>query len=291
MKVTSIELYTGDIEVAKFELNNVSSTSPYLVKAILGLDAEQIISKFYGFGTSGITKLYDYVMPPRQIVIQLKLNPNRLNDVSVSELRDYLYRAVAQSRTGVLELRFFNGPEYTAYVQGFITKIEAPLFSKSPLVNITLNCDDPILKAPNSILLEYSTHVVDNNPVIIGNDISTAPHGFIMEVTCLVANTDFFVITDYTDSSAGPDWEFNVRCGYIWNVYGFQVGDKIHMNSMANQKELWVVRNEVKLFIGDHIGLNSIWPMMFPGLNKIRFRDPTLFDLSYIEYTPVYWGV
>ncbi len=87
MRVTSISMLSNDKEAISFDLRNVASQSPYMVKTIIGLDADELIPRFYGFSKNGTKKFYDFKLKPRDIVMRIVMNPRFNLDESTSYIR------------------------------------------------------------------------------------------------------------------------------------------------------------------------------------------------------------
>jgi hypothetical protein len=276
MKVTSIEIHpSGSSEVVILSFRDPRRLNPFNVTSIVGLDADEIVPRFYG--VSGDKKYYSLSMEKRQPVFKIDLNPS-FSDQSYSDLRDQLYRSIASSRTGVVDIQFKNGTEVVAVLSGFVSKLENDLFAENPNVTLTIDTIEPILKAPTRTSLDIltldaaSTHILDSK--------STMPHGFIFEMGFLGAQASL-VITPPDDA-----WAFTIT-----PVGGFLLGDIIHFSSELNNKYLYVHRAGVDIHLADVIGTNPIWPILFPGDNVLEFSNPTNLVWESVAFYPTYWGV
>lgn len=282
MRITSIDLNSPNFsEAITFNLRAADPRSPYLVKNILGLDAEEIVSKFYGFGLNSNSKFYELGLKPRDIVLSAALRPRYNLDESVSDIRDELYRAISATRNGQVSLNFNSGSTLVARIFGFITKFEVPHFSKSPEVQLTVHCNDPMFRAVNPVQFT-DTEISTSNPIIIPDSLSNAPHGFSMQAT-FSASTSSFTVQDDPDD---PEWTF-----VVLPFGGFNSGDVLHFSSDFDNKSLYMVRSGTTTHLIDRISPSSIWPILFPGANIFYFSDLTKFDLDSIEYYAAYWGV
>ena len=282
MKVTNVGLYSPTLEEAiNFSLINPFRTDQYFVKNIIGLDSDDLIPKFYGFALNSKARFYDFGMKPREIVIRLVLRPRFHLDESYSDVRDELYRAISATRTGAVVLHFNAGATTVSRIQGFITKFEVPYFNKEPEVQLTITCDDPMFRSINSIYYEPED-LKTTNPILIGDSLSTAPHGFVMEVT-LKANIPSFTIQD---KQTDPEWRFR-----IIPSGGFLIGDVLHISSEHSDKSLHIVRSGSTIPLVDKIEPGSMWPIIFPGTNDFHFVDIASFDWVSLEYYAAYWGV
>jgi hypothetical protein len=278
MKITSVELHPhGSSEVCELSFRDPSRQNPYNVKGITGLDADEIVPRFYG--TPGSSNFYNLVMVKRTIVILLELNPRYELNESPSSLRDNIYRMIASSRQGLMHIWFKEAADTKAILSGYITKTEAPLFNKTSEIQITIECDEPMLKAPNPV----SLNVVGLDPslTIVQDDLSTAPHGFKFEVS-FDADVASFLMEDPDDAT----WAFEIT-----PVAGFDVGDVLHFSSEYNDKYVYIVRGGNVIHLADVIVSGSVWPVIFPGENKFTLANGANLDWDAISHYPTYWGV
>ncbi len=295
MRVTNITLNANDEEVAEFAFRNPKSTGTYVAKAIVGLDADEIVPKFYGFSLNGQTRFFDRTVKKRDVVMRIALNPRRVINETYSDLREEIYKAIAANRTGEVELHFYSGATLVALLVGYLTKIEVPHTTKTPEMQITIHCDQPFLRAVNPVRLE-ANHISATNPVVIADSLSTAPHGFKFVIRFNAAG-DRFIMQDQEN----PTWKFDIFPGELKAVSdevdpeavvitGFQINDELHFSSDLNEKYLSLVRSGVTYQLVDKIQLGSIWPVIFPGANKFWIISPA-FTWVEMEYYAAYWGV
>lgn len=280
MKITSVELHpVGSSEVCVLSFRDPKRQNPYNVKAMLGLDAEELVPRFYGV-SGGIwegSKFYNLSLRSREIVAKIELNPNFGVNISYSSLRDQLYRIISSSRTGMIEIQFKDGLTIVAVLFGFVTKMEAPHATKVPEVTITVKCDDPMLRSPTSTIVS----VVGRNAAstIINDPYSNAPHGFAFEMSVLATLNAYIIQQNPSDFSLTP-------------FGGFLAGDLIQISSEYNNKYARMVRGGVITNLEDSIYPNSQWPLLFPGDNTFTITNfPATLAWTAISYYPTYWGV
>jgi hypothetical protein len=285
MRVTNVGIYTGTpqdaVEVINFSLNAGEPDAQYMVRNMIGLDGEELIPRFYGFSLQTKKKYYDFGMKARDIVIRIVLNPRFELDESYSEIRDELYRAISATRTGQIALHFNSGGTTVARIFGFITKFEVPHFSPLPEVQITVRCDDPMFRAINPVVY-LPAQLSITNPIIIGDSLSTAPHGFQFQVT-FKANTPSFTIQD---AVTNPEWLFK-----IIPSGGFLTNDVLNFSSDYANKYLYITRAAANIYLVDKIQTDSVWPIILPGSNAFYFLDIGNFNWNRLEYYAAYWGV
>lgn len=281
MRVTKVSLLTEETEAIQFFLRNAPSHAAYSVRAIDGLDSDEIIPRFYGFSKDGKKKFYEFRLKPRTVVIRVVLNPNYALSEIVSDIRDELYRSIAASRTGVVQLQFHSGALTVSSLFGHVIKFEVAYFSQTPELQITIRCDDPTFRGVSPILME-PPELQDVNPVIVSDDMSTAPHGFEMQMTVTASISELTV----QDTATSPEWDF-----VVIPDTNFLVGDTIHISSEFTRKSLYMVRAGVTTHLLDKIVPTSIWPIIFPKFTQLHFVQMASLNLDWIQFYPAYWGV
>lgn len=286
MKITSVELHPeGSSQVVVLSFRDPRGLNPYNINGISGLDAPEIVPRYYGTSEASGAKFYNLALPKRTPVFRIGLSPDFGASETYSDLRDDLYRMISSSRTGRIGIQFKNGTTVVAQVSGFISKFENSLFEKKPAVQITFEAVDAMLVSPT--LVNVPVAGLDTALTIITDNLSTAPHGFSFVGTFSGA-ADYFYIGDEDVAN----WIFRVS---PVSAGGFLTGDELHFSSDQNNKELYIVRDGDPIYIADAIGMDSVWPILFPGENRFTVAQPTpvsgLFSWTSISYYPTYWGV
>jgi hypothetical protein len=282
MRVTSVALYSSTLsEAITFSLSNADPSDQYVVRTIIGLDAEEIIPKFYGLGLKTKPRFYEFGLKAREIVIRVVLNPRFNLDEAYSDVRDQLYRTISATRMGVVVLHFNSGATTVCKIEGFITKFEVPYFTELPEAQLTIRCDDPIFRAINPVSYA-SADLKTTNPVIIPDSLSTAPHGFTMQQTFKASSTTYLIQDDPTQ----PEWVFKVTPAST-----FLSGDIINFSSENSNRYIYMVRAGVTTYLMDRIQPGSMWPTMFPGSNSFQFVTLPSLNWNSLEFYPAYWGV
>lgn len=281
MNITDIELYSSiGVNAINFSLARAKSDDKYFIKNIAGLDAEELIPKFYAFGLVNKPKFYDFGMKPRLIVMNFLLNPKFKIDETISDLRDAIYRIISASRTGKVILNMNSSGTTLATTAGFITKFEATYFTDKPELQISIQCDDPLFRGINSIV--YDDELDQTNPIVIMDGLSTAPHGFALTVTFVGGSTTFTI----QEQAVNPEWAFSVTPGTV-----FGSGDVLYFSSERSNKYLYVNRSGVITYLMDKISPTSVWPILFPGSNSFHIPEKAALTLTKAEFYPAYWGV
>lgn len=281
MKINSLDIFSDNTQLFRLALKNVPSTDKYLLKAQSGLDADEITRRFTGFSVTSGTRYFDVRQVKRSVALRMQLNPNYRIGESYSDIRDHLYRAIALSRTGILDLYFRSGGAIVAKLSGFITKFEVPLSSEIPEVLITLRCVEPLLRGINPVILTPGD-LGDSGPFIIGDNVSTAPHGMSFAVEFTEAWTAFTM----QDKLSFAEWRFQVIPDG-----GFLTGDILHVVSEANKTDVYIDRSETIIPLMDKITPGGMFPLMFPTNNYIHILDFNRMNWVHFTYYHAFWGV
>jgi hypothetical protein len=285
MRITSVELHpAGSANVAVLSFRDPTRSNSYNVRSITGLDADEIVARYYG-GSGSSAKFYDLALEKRQPIFRVQLNPNYGDHETHSSLRDDLYRMIASSRTGKLSIHFKNGVDVVAAISGFVIKLESPLFEREPEVHITLDADDPMLRA--LVPTELDVEGLNPDETVITDNLSTAHHGLKFELSFAEAEASVNIHDPNDDT-----WAFEVTPDG-----GFLVGDVLHFSSEKNDKYLYIQRGANQIHVADKITAGSVWPILFPGVNTLKIDGVTVVGAGYnvnwdaISHRPSYWGV
>lgn len=279
MKVTSVELRPDNPSLipAVFSYKDLNHVNPYNVKTILGLDPGDIVNEtFLGLNNS---QLNDLSLLKREIVIVVELNPFFADGEDFSDLRDNLYRMIWTTRSGLVHLDFKNGSNVVALISGLVTHCESAQFSKTPVVQITVKCDEPMLRGPDDINVELDDF--DHSRITIYDPLSTAPHGFNFMVTFTEASPRFkmgVVREELKDFEVVP-------------VGGFLSGDVLICSTEFNKRVLTVTRGSVITHLMDAVSSDCVWPILFPGMNSFNLENHERFTWNLFTYVPTYWAV
>lgn len=279
MKLTSIEIHPANSSFVALSFRDPNSLNPFNVRGITGLDVDSIVPQHYG--STGASDFYNLTPPNRTIVIQIGLNPN-FKTMSFSDLRDTLYKLIGSSRSGLTQLQFKNGDTAIAVISGFIGKFETTMFDKDQVVTLTINCNTPMLMGLVPTVIDIAT--LDPSNMVYNDDLSTSPHGISLAFSfnTFVPSITFSDPEDFT-------WSFEIA-----PAGGFNPGDILFMSSEVQNKYLYLLLGDeidVTKQLADSIVPGSVWPMVFPGTNRLAISNPTDISLDYVLFYPTYWGV
>jgi hypothetical protein len=277
MKLTSVEIHPdGSSNVLLLSFRDPSGLNPYNVKDIKGLDADEIIPQY--IGSPGGSPSFHLVQGKRVIVLRMGLNPNFSSAQTFSDLRDDVYKMIASSRKGKVQLQFKDNNAAVAGISGYISKFESEKFVSQQEIQLTVMCDTAMLTGLDPVKVDVTNLNTVNT--FISDDLSTAPHGFTFDIT-FESNTDSVMLRDPNDL-----WFFEIAPSYH-----FENSDTFHFSN-EGEKSLyrlsWYDNSITQL--ADAVTPGSTWPMIYPGDNHFKFMQPFLVWKA-ISYYPTYWGV
>lgn len=274
MKLTGVDLdASGSVAPISLAFRDPTSTNPYIVKSIVGLDADTIIPKSYG-GSAGAYN--NMVLKDRIVVLKMGLNPNYSTNETYSDLRDALYRLISAGRFSSLQIRFVNGVSNIAALNGFVIKAETAQFEENQEFQLTVKCSDGMLRSQGEVTVD---DIEDFEDIVVDDDVSTAPHGLGM--TILIGGAmDSLIISD----ADGSEFE-------ITPIGGFVTDDQVYVVSEHTGKQVYMLRALATIELGDVVQPWSIWPIIFPGENTFAISNPLDISAVDISYHQAWWGV
>jgi len=295
MQLSSIDLYVGTTHVSRLKLSPAEAdpfdnTTTFRLTNVTGLDADEILSTYYGTNAQTNQPFMAMSMPPREITLTLEQLPGVPTGELLSGIQGGLYSAISANRSGLVELRFNTQSDlHISSIFGYITKLESPSFAKKVEVKLTIRCDDPLFRSPTQITVVPNMFTVDGVIDIYGsaND-STAPTGFQLKITFNVSTPTFII-----QNPGLVEWQFIVNHGTIGGVVNFEAGDSLYMSSEESNKWLYLVRPTTQVIqLIDKIQPGSVWPILFPGNNVFNvFPSATgAYTWNYVKFHRRYWS-
>lgn len=301
MRASELKLFVkdvnkDDVEVLSLNVTDASETDPFILKASDGLDADEIDPLYYGrTSTKSLETPFDFFRPTllnRTVVLRMGLNPNFSAGERPGDLRDIIYRAISSNRASEVEVRIYDNDFAWGKLVGRITKVEAPLGTQSPETQITISCrKEKMVRGVWRKIVDPTS--LAKAPLIISDNMSTAPHGFSVQFI-FSADTQEFVISN---KARYPDWEFRLVPEYLPDgQFGFKTGDRVTVDSENQTAQLFRPYTGGAYIWGlaDRIVPGSIWPVMFPGTNQYYPDDGNNQANWYygsFNYVESYWGI
>ena len=288
MNLTAIHLYstlddgTTSVKHAELNLKNVSVSDSYIIKGVSGLDSDEITHNYYANNTGSTSNYYNATSKTRVVVMLIKLNPQYAKSETVESLRINLQKMIAFTRNSLIELRFMNSTTHVATLKGHITKFESALFTSEPEVQITFECEEPLLLSPTYTTVTIGT--ARENTKTWTDNVSTSPHGFKMELS-IPSN----IISMTIQGVSGANYA-NFDFGFINN----NAGGVLYFSSEKNNRYLYIITSGTTEDLVARIDPFSVWPLMYPGQTSITIDTDLAtetFLYQSISYKTAFWGL
>lgn len=269
---------TGGPVLMTFDLDGVDPNSPVVVKSVSGLNPADVTVFKGDFSRDG-GYYQGRRSAGRNIVLNLKLNPNWATQQMVSDIREDLYSNFlepALDTEGVM-LVLKDSVKPDRYAIGFVETLPADLFTKETTAQISLICVDPFLKSYDS--------TTDSD--VVGWSSTTVPYdgskktGALFELLVKTATSEMNLYVGADPSPQRMQLENGV----------FAVDDVIEINTTPGSR--WIRQNgsDVMALLSP---LHDDWLQLNKGDNLVRACGDTLGDgkVVLMEYTfrSAWWG-
>ncbi len=254
-------------------LGSASSSGPFLVKAVTGLeppDVDVIVSQ----GLNSEATLQGLSEQNREVTMLIGYKPNYALGQTIGDLRSQLYPWMTPKFGLPIKLSILDSNGVLlAYTFCNIKKFETDIFSKDPQVLITFTCIGTFLSAPNYIYPSLGTLT---KPNFVLTNPGDAPSGFTLTIA-ITSNMARFDLYN----------RFNVRMRYN---YALLAGDIVTVSTKPGERMAYVNRSGTIINLIPHQDPTSDWIMMFAGQNPFQYYSSS-FTFTSITIYPRYWGV
>lgn len=277
MRFAKVLLSYGTSASFTFPVDSTMETSAFVVKAIDGLQPPEV-------AVSIAETLYEGGVPQgrrpqnRQITLLMAFQPNYSIGETAGDLRSQLYGLMTPKLGVPVTISLLNSSNVVQVsTTGFVRRMEAPIFSKDPEVQITIDCLSPYLSGP--VFTEPSPSTLAK-PVVINNP-GNAPSGIEIKFRIVTATTGFQIYT----GSAGNQIDL-----LSFTSISFVANDIIQFSTIAGKRYASYVRSGVTTNLLPYKTSTSNWMQLHGGSNTILFQYSDVV-ITYLSYTPRYWGV
>lgn len=219
----------------------------------------------------------------KQPVIRIGLNPDFSSGMTAADLRDILYGLLSNGTDDkvIMKLVKLNSSgtfvSEAARVEGWVSKFEEVPFSKDPQVQITLECIDPMWKAP----AEVTATVSGTLPTITVTNQGKAAAGFYMKVT-FNANLSSWQLTKGTKKML---WTYENGAGSLFSTWILEFS-----TVPGNRYARLDTGGGVIVNMLSDLSWDSDWLQLAPGVNSFTSSSSSI-TVNSFKYTPKYWGV
>lgn len=256
------------LETIELNVNGAKPSDTYLFKGADGLGPPESSVRNLKQVRQGRS------VPNRQVVIRIGLNPNFKLFQSASELRDNIYGLLTTGNDDLpIPVQFLNGENIVAVAYGDASKVEPSLFTETPEVQVTIDCDSPYLRYPVEKIL---TPPLKTSFSILNE--GTAATGFSLSIA-FTGTVNNFQLTRGTQKM-------------LLSAANFIAGDTLLLNTIPGQKDISKIRAGVESSLLHTLSPDSTWFTLYGGLNTFTTNSQAFnWNTNPIRHTPLYWGV
>ena len=269
----SVDVRAGATLLKTFAINEVNPSDILIVTSITGLDPADVTLFTGEFARAG--GYYQGRRPgQRNVVINLKINPNYVDDIEVSDIREMLYSWFFEPSptSDEVVLVFHDDRKPDRFLLGYTEKLPADIFSKETKAQVSLICVDPFFLTEVPVSAEDSTGWIT---LPIEYD-GTARTGIVAAFKINTA-TDQFVV-DINGQKMTLDGTFAVND--VININTIEGGRQIRQNGSDIMTTLTA---------------DSTWPQLSKGTNTLKVYGNAEGDgkavLTSYFFQAAWWGI
>lgn len=255
------------LESLVLPVRTATLSSPYVVKAIVGLEPTDVTAYISGSYYQGSD------VANKQLIILLRFQPNYKLNQTYEDLRTQLYPWLTPKLNLPVTFSLLDsaGTEMVS-ILGRVTKIEPSIFSKEPEAQITIDTLSSYFSGP---MLSYpDVGNLDKMPLVLNNP-GDAPTPFYMKATLLASMTEFELWDTYSQ-----------RMKF---VFPFNIGDEIELSTVPDKAFARYTRSNLTRNLLPYLSSNSTLLQLHAGINHLQpFNNA--FSVNELNLYPKYWG-
>jgi hypothetical protein len=273
--LTQVEIRTTAGALLTLELEDVSDG--LVLQDIQGLDPVKATIVSTGYANADVQQFQGARREARNIIFVIGLDPDYIT-TDVRDLRTRLYDYFMPK--DYVEIRFYDSSGLTVNITGYVEELDAPLFSRNPVANISVLCLD-------SDFIDVETLEIDGNTVSTSAETLVDYPGTIEVGFELVLNVDR-VLSDFTIYHRAPD--STVRS--LTFEASLVAGDVVTIGTVFGNKFATLTRAGVNSSLLYGVTNDSAWLEFQKGASNYIRVYATGAAIPYsITYTPRYGGL
>lgn len=263
----------GDVNV-DLPLRGASLQDTYILREAEGITAPefnmQIANTLYQGGVFQNRQSLN-----RQVVLNIRLNPNYGAGETVKILRQNMYKMLSPRWGRPIKVQLMLASTVVAEIEGHVSGMPMNPFVKDPEIQVVIDCLSSRWSAPTPV------NFIPASPSFPEIEYEgSAPVGFWMQFR-MQANTNNFEIRH-----VGNTFE------KVKVTYGFLQNDILTIDTRPGLRSITVTRNATPSSILSALSPDSKWIELYEGTNN--FQTITTNNLATmwvgVTYTPEYWG-
>lgn len=254
--------------------------SGFTVQSIEGLDPVKADVTSTGFAQLDGAQYQGARRGVRNIVMSVGLEPFSRDMSTVRELRDILYNYFMPKTT--VKLRFFEGATVIGRTEGMVESCETSIFSKDPLVTISILCFDPAFYGANPWSQGIATVDIASTEEFELNVLGNLETGYTLTIEADRTHTSGFTLQNRRPDGTIYTMEFEVDV---------EDGDILVLSTQPNDKFIKLTHAGITESVLWGVTAQSKWAPLYPGPNFLRLRAEGASMPYYVVYTPKYGGL
>lgn len=249
----------------------------YFIKSVSGLEPPDRTIAIARTASGG--KFQGASTVDREVVVLIGLNPDFDNGETYALLRQNLYTMLTPGYDPKVDIQLVAGifPIYHEYA--YVTKFEADIFTKDPVVQITFTTLNPTFRAFSPITYD-PTELSQSAPNVYNTGTSETGFQFAVKFT---ATKNGWYIKQAENQNVGMTFDMTFNAGDVLAVSTIQGQKYIHWNKHRGK-----VKNMIGILTAD-----SEWIQLHPGNNHFVVpKKASAWDWNgKLAFTPHYWGI
>lgn len=271
-----------------FNYKSPTKRDEYILKGTTGLSSPSVTVNLQKTLLSGSFHTGSRA-DEREVTLEFILNPDRSKGHTPEYLRDEIYQHIlAGQNPDESTTLTLVGSVDVASVECHISKIEADLYTKEPVMQLTLQCTSPYFESVN---VKEITAETTKAGEFMKFDIFNpgAPVGFVLNtVTANTSAVNYFGVVSETTgqrvqiSEVDPISPTPSKTGFTFD--STEKGRDIRQNYTTTSSYYKHVFD--KVLMGQHS-----WVYLAPGKNVIQAGSKVSSENAALRFRPRYWGV
>lgn len=284
--LTQLEVYNQRVITPPLAITDGPESSDFL--QILNIDGLGPVPA--NINTSGYLSLdgEDYNgsnVGKRNIVLTIRLNPDWIT-YDPENLRAVLYRYFMPKSK--IKLKFSNTHMEQVAIEGYVETFEPNIFTKDPIVTISVICPQPAFVSTTSQLVEGHTVLADNPAVESFPYNGTYDNGFKLDILrdpASLAGQDIH-ISNTTEST---------KSFILSDLAGALSDAMLEYSTVQGDKRVEYRHTDDnpagKISLLKFVSPGSVWLQLEQGINNIRVVSDTAGILWVLTFSTRYGGI
>jgi Phage tail protein len=272
--LTRVEVRSVQGTLLSLPLQDVSGG--FVLEEIEGLDPGKAVLVSSSFALLDGQQYQSARREPRNIKFRISFEPD-YEAFSVMVLRNQLYQFFMPKTAIIMTFYMNTGANFT--INGVVESFETSLFSKEPVVDISVMCFDPNFYDPD--LVSISGNSTDTPAEILVPYDGSIDTGMVFKINVNRSLSDFSIY------HRGPDDTIST----LQFTAPLLAGDGLKIDTSVGSKEVTLTRAFTESSILYGMTAQSVWLRLYPGDNYIRFYAVGAAIPFTMEYYTKYGGL